>query len=118
VPYDPARHGPRRVVGAGFHQQVHDLVRTVPAGRVATYGDLAQALGNRGVARQVGWALAALPAGSDVPWWRIVAANGRVPRAGSACARRHAQALRRDGVRVVGDRVVEFALRRWQPEPA
>jgi len=115
VPYDPAKHGPTRVVGQGFHDKVHALVRRVPEGRVTTYGDLAQALGKRGVARQVGWALAALPPDSDVPWWRVVAAGGRVPRPGTACARRHGQALRREGVRVVGDRVVEFGRLRWQP---
>ncbi|MGE3174694.1 MAG: MGMT family protein [Planctomycetota bacterium] len=115
TPWDPERHGPRRVVGPGFHDRVFALVRRVPAGRVVTYGDLAHALGRRGVARQVGWALASLPAGSDVPWWRVVAAAGRVPRAGTACARRHAVALRAEGVRVVRDRVVDFAARQWQP---
>ena len=43
--YDPDRHGPHRVVGEGFHGQVYELVRQVPAGRVTTYGDLGAALG-------------------------------------------------------------------------
>ena len=108
-----AGHAARRVVGAGFHAAVHALVRTVPRGAVTTYGDLARALGSGSVARHVGWALAALPHGSDVPWWRVVAAAGVLPRAGSAAARRHAQRLRADGVMVVRGRVAEFALRRF-----
>ena|SRR5688572_8778455 len=115
MPYDPLRHGPRRFVGPGFHAQVHELVLRVPEGHVTTYGDLAQALGSRGIARQVGFALAALPAGSDVPWWRVVAAGGRLARAGTARARRQAKALRGEGVAVQRDRVVDFAARRFAP---
>lgn len=111
MPYDPARHGPHRIVGPGFHARVHDLVRRVPAGAVTTYGDLAAALGSRGVARQVGYALAAV-ASDDVPWWRVVGAGGRLSRAGTAAARRQAAALRREGVTVRGDRVTDFAARR------
>ena len=106
MPYDPARHGPRRIVGPGFHGEVHALVKGVPKGRVTTYGDLAEALGSRSVARQVGFALAALDAGTDVPWWRVVAAGGRLaPHA----ARAQARALRAEGVAVRDQRVQEFA---------
>ena len=79
--YDPDLHGPHRVVGEGFHEQVYALVCSVPPGRVSTYGDVGAALGLRSVARQVGWALAALPADRDeVPWHRVVNAQGRVSR--------------------------------------
>ena len=71
------------VVGEGFHAQVYELVRQVPPGRVTTYGDLGAALGLRSVARQVGWALAALPDDhDDVPWHRVVNAQGQVSRRG------------------------------------
>ncbi len=113
MPYDPQRHGPRRIVGPGFHSAVHTLVATVPKGQVATYGDLAQALGSARVARQVGFALANAPDDGSVPWWRIVAAGGRLARAGTAAARRQAALLRREGVTVRGDTVVDFAERRW-----
>ncbi|HLQ38045.1 MAG TPA: MGMT family protein [Planctomycetota bacterium] len=112
MPYDPERHGPQRIIGPGFHARVHALVSGVPAGALTTYGDLAAALGRKGVARQVGWALAALPAGSPVPWWRVVMAHGTISRAGTASARRQRALLQRDGVRVVRGRVVDFAERR------
>lgn len=99
MPYDPAQHGPHRIVGPGFHAAVHDLVRAVPPGMVATYGDLATALGNARVTRHVGYALAAAPDDGSVPWWRIVAAGGRLARAGTAAAKRQATLLRREGVR-------------------
>jgi len=114
-PWDPQRHGPRRLVGPGFHATVFAAVRRVPAGFVATYGDVAAALGSSRIARHVGHALAALPDDSDVPWWRIVLAEGRLARAGTAAAKRQAAALRRDGVEVVRSRVVDFAGRRFVP---
>lgn len=76
MPYSADRHGPKRVVGPGFHAAVHAVVRRVPAGRVTTFGDVAEVLGMRRVARHVGYALAALPAGSDVPWFRVLNAKG------------------------------------------
>ena len=50
----------------------------VPAGRLATYGQIAHAIGAPGAARQVGWALRRLPLPSPLPWHRIVNARGRI----------------------------------------
>ena len=116
MPYEPERHGPRRIVGQGFHAAVWRVVRTIPAGAVASYGDVAQALGSRNVARHVGWALAALPEGSDVPWWRVVDGKGRLARIGSASARVQRARLRDEDVTVTREgRVVDFAAVRWVP---
>jgi len=112
VPYDPQRHGPRRIVGPGFHAIVHDAVRGVPSGAVASYGDIAAALGDKKIARHVGWALAALPPGSEVPWWRVVDSRGRVARPGTEAARRQTALLAREGVEVEAGRVVGFSVLR------
>ena len=73
--------GPRasapRVVKPGFALDVARVVRAIPRGRVATYGDVAGALGARSVARHVGFALSALK-DIDVPWHRVVNARGQV----------------------------------------
>ena len=75
---DPIRDEPR-VVGPGFYERVYAVVRQVPAGRVAAYGDIATILGSPRVARHVGWALAGLPSSeSDVPWHRIINSRGRI----------------------------------------
>ena len=113
MPYDPLKHGPRRIVGPGFHERVHELVRKVPAGFVVTYGDVAAALGSKNVARHVGFAMAALPAGSDVPWWRVVAAGGRLATASIATQRRQARHLTAEGLTVQKGRVQSFAARRF-----
>jgi methylated-DNA-protein-cysteine methyltransferase-like protein len=74
--------GEPRVCRPGFHGRVATAVRLVPPGRVTTYGDVAGVLGSPRVARQVGWALAALPAGTDVPWHRVVNARGQISHRG------------------------------------
>ena len=111
MPYDPERHGPQRIVGPGFHDKVFDVVVTVPEGHVTTYGDVAAALGMRSVARKVGHALAALPAErDDVPWHRVVNAQGRISRpVESVSGRRQCERLEQEGIEVDGaGRIREF----------
>ena len=61
-----------------FHHLVWDLVRKVPRGRATSYGAIAAYLGTPRAARGVGWAMAALPPDTDVPWWRVVNRNGEI----------------------------------------
>jgi methylated-DNA-protein-cysteine methyltransferase-like protein len=66
------------LVGKGRNDRVYAVVRRIPAGRVATYGQVAALVGMHGHARQVGYALHALPSHSTVPWHRVVNARGEV----------------------------------------
>lgn len=64
------------------YQRIYSIVRRIPKGRVATYGQVASLAGLAGHARQVGYALHALPEGTVVPWHRVVNASGGIsPRA-------------------------------------
>ncbi len=65
----------------GFFQDVYRVVSMIPPGQVATYGQIAAYLGNPHAARTVGWALRALPDGLDVPWHRVINAQGRISTA-------------------------------------
>jgi len=99
---------------AGFVEAVLAVVADIPAGRVATYGDVAALLGSRG-ARAVGQVMARY--GSDVPWWRVVRAGGRPPSGHAAIARAHYEA---EGVpiRPTGDDDgyrIDLAASRWRP---
>jgi methylated-DNA-protein-cysteine methyltransferase-like protein len=61
---------------------IYSVVSSIPRGRVATYGQVAEIAGlNRG-ARQVGFALRVLPDGSGVPWHRVVNAHGEISHRG------------------------------------
>ena len=63
-----------------FFDQVYAVVRQIPSGKVASYGQIAALLGHPRAARTVGWALAALreQQEQDVPWQRVINAQGRV----------------------------------------
>lgn len=59
---------------ADFFKNVYTLVARIPAGKVATYGQIAMMLGSPGAARTVGWAMHAAPPG--LPWHRVVNRRG------------------------------------------
>ncbi len=60
----------------GFFNAVYQAVKLIPKGKVATYGDIAKAIGAPKSARQVGWALHSNPYPGVVPCHRVVFANG------------------------------------------
>ena len=96
--------------------RIYQVVRRVPRGRVATYGQIATIAGYRGHARQVGYALNALPHGSSVPWHRIINAQGKVsPRADPSYVVIQQRLLEDEGIEIGrGDRI---SLERfgWKP---
>ena len=103
-----------RVCKPGFHGRVAAAVRLVPPGRVTTYGDVAGVLGSPRVARQVGWALAALPAGSDVPWHRVINAQGRISHRGELVrASEQRRLLEAEGVLLSDSGRLDLASLRW-----
>ena len=109
-PTDGGRAPPAR--GPGRHERIYALVSSIPAGRVATYGQIA-ALDGRCTPREVGWALAALPAGRDVPWHRVINARGAVsPRRDGDDGEQRAR-LEAEGVRFDRRARVELAAVRW-----
>jgi methylated-DNA-protein-cysteine methyltransferase-like protein len=61
-----------------FFTRVYEVVRMVPHGRVATYGQIAAIVSDRRAARTVGWSLNALQEGTDVPWHRVINAQGKI----------------------------------------
>lgn len=64
-----------------FFKAVYLKVQEIPAGKVATYGDIAHAVGKPHMARQVGWALHANPTPILVPCHRVVNREGRLAAA-------------------------------------
>jgi len=60
------------------YARIHAVVRRIPRGRVASYGQVAALAGLPHAPRVAGYALHALPEGSPVPWHRVVAADGRL----------------------------------------
>lgn len=69
-----------------YAQRVLGVVARIPSGRVVAYGDIARALGEGG-ARNVGTVMSRY--GADVPWWRVIRADGRPPQGHEAVAIEH-----------------------------
>jgi methylated-DNA-protein-cysteine methyltransferase-like protein len=96
--------------------RIYEVIRRIPSGRVATYGQIAELAGLRGHARQVGYALAALPSGTSVPWHRVINARGEVSlRASPGAELSQRMLLECEGVRF--DARGRVALKRvgWRP---
>jgi methylated-DNA-protein-cysteine methyltransferase related protein len=94
-----------------FHAAVYRLVRRIPRGRVATYGQIAALLGYPRAARAVGQAMKHAPVG--LPWHRVVNAQGGISRrANIAGMLTQRLLLEQDGVRVRRGRV-RLREHRW-----
>ncbi len=73
------------------YNRVYALVRRIPKGKVTSYGEIARRLGLSNGARQVGYALHALPPGTTLPWQRVLNSAGKIslpPGSHSAIAQR------------------------------
>lgn len=64
-----------------FFDRVYLIVKQIPFGKVVSYGDIAEALGNKRLSRQVGWALHANPAPDEIPCYRVVFKDGSLSEA-------------------------------------
>ncbi|HEV7862568.1 MAG TPA: MGMT family protein [Acidimicrobiia bacterium] len=84
---------------SGFAERAEEVIRALRPGEVLSYGEVAADAGRPGAARAVGHLLATTP---DLPWWRVVAANGRLVPGHEV---EHARRLKAEGVRLEGGRV-------------
>ena len=101
--------------GADTWERIYVVVRKIPRGRVATYGQVAELAGLPGYARQVGWALHALRPGTRVPWQRVVNARGACsPRPASGREVDQRRQLEREGVEFGPAGRVDLARFRWK----
>ncbi|MFZ4521242.1 MAG: MGMT family protein [Bacteroidales bacterium] len=100
-----------------FFENVFAVVRLIPAGRVTSYGAIAEYLGTRGSARMVGWAMnAAHTQVTDIPAHRVVNRNGLLTgknHFGSPVIMQ--QLLENEGLTIINDQIVNFDKFFWNP---
>lgn len=88
-------------------EKIYDVVRRIPRGTVASYGQVAALAGNRRWARVVGYALHVNPDSGNIPCYRVVTKDGRVSDAFAfGGANRQVELLLADGVRFRDGRVI------------
>ena len=103
-------------MGSNSYQRIYAVVRRIPEGRVATYGQVASLAGLAGHARQVGYALHALPKGTAIPWHRVVNADGGISLRSMPGGELVQQGLlQREGIRLDPRGRVPLARVRWRP---
>jgi methylated-DNA-protein-cysteine methyltransferase-like protein len=100
-----------------FFEQVYDVVRQIPKGRVTSYGAIAAALGTRSSARMVGWAMNnAHIITPKVPAHRVVNRLGLLSgKMHFGDPDRMQQLLEKEGIKVEGDQVQDFSKKYWDP---
>lgn len=99
---------------AKLYDRIYNLVRQIPAGKVATYGQIAQVVGGCS-ARMVGYAMSALrhKPQSDVPWQRVINRQGRISILDPFGGAVQRQLLEAEGIEFdQGDRV-DFRIYGW-----
>jgi methylated-DNA-protein-cysteine methyltransferase-like protein len=97
---------------------IYEAVKQVPRGRVASYGQIAQLVGEGCDARMVGYAMAGTPEGQDIPWQRIINREGKISLPGKGGV---IQRMRLEAEGVVFDTRGRIEMQRfgWQgPGPA
>lgn len=99
-----------------LYQRIYEVVRQIPPGRVATYGQVAQVVGPPVTAREVGEAMAALRHGQPeppVPWQRVINAQGKV-----STGLHQQQLLEHEGVTFNAKAAIDLERFGWRgPDP-
>ncbi|HEX4896453.1 MAG TPA: MGMT family protein [Solimonas sp.] len=96
-------------------ERIWATIRRIPLGRVATYGQIATEAGYPKRPRLTAQALAHVPPGMEIPWFRVINAQGKIAMSpGSRGAREQKRRLTGEGVKFEKERV-DLAVYRWQP---
>lgn len=100
-----------------FFEQVWDIVARIPAGKVTTYGAIARALGRKGAARTVGWAMGAA-GDKGLPCHRVVNQKGlltaRLRFEGPDVME---ERLRNEGITFLENGCIDMQQHFWEPSP-
>jgi methylated-DNA-protein-cysteine methyltransferase-like protein len=102
------------------YPRIYAVVRRIPRGKVATYGQIAELAGVPGQARLVGYAMFALPRTTAVPWHRVINAQGRISLRGDGggAALRQRMLLEREGVKFDARDRVALGVFLWRKTSA
>ncbi len=99
-----------------FFEQVFEVAKLIPIGRVTTYGAIANFLGTKSSARMVGWAMNAAHSMPEIPAHRVVNRNGMLSgKMHFATPTRMEELLKKERIKVLNDQVVEFDQVFWDP---
>jgi methylated-DNA-protein-cysteine methyltransferase-like protein len=99
-----------------FHSRIIKVLKSVPKGKVTTYGQVAALAGNPGAARQVVRALHSSTRSADLPWHRVINAKGRISLPPGAGFEMQQAMLRDEGIDVTDGGAVDLKRFGWRPK--
>ena len=99
-----------------LYKQIQDIICLIPSGKVATYGQIAEIVGNC-TARMVGYAASSIPLDSDIPWQRVANYKGGIsPRSNGSDELLHQKILEAEGVKFDQLGRTDLEYFRWHGE--
>jgi methylated-DNA-protein-cysteine methyltransferase-like protein len=112
----PPKPGEARTAADPFCVCARAWIAAIPAGKVATYGQIAHLAGKPWGARQVSWILHSQSDKYKLPWQRVIGANGRISLPLGRGFIEQRRLLRQEGVKVDDWGRIDLKTFRWQPE--
>jgi methylated-DNA-protein-cysteine methyltransferase-like protein len=98
-----------------FSEKLIEIIKAIPRGKVATYGQIAAMAGSPLGARQVVRILVSLSGKEGLPWHRVINSKGEISLGGEGF-RQQKELLEAEGVRVDGKGRVDLKIYRWEGE--
>jgi methylated-DNA-protein-cysteine methyltransferase-like protein len=99
----------------GFYDRVVKLIKSIPAGQVATYGQIADYAGNPRAAREVAYILHSSSEKEDLPWQRVINSKGSISMKPGHGYELQKRLLEDEGVLFNEEDRVDFQQFLWQP---
>jgi methylated-DNA-protein-cysteine methyltransferase-like protein len=100
---------------SSFSQRVKDVVKKIPKGKVATYGQIAAYAGNPRAARQVVWILHSSSSKGRLPWHRVINLKGRISLKPNYGYEIQKELLRKEGIKFDKNDTIDFDRFLWSP---
>ncbi|MBM3294229.1 MAG: DNA methyltransferase [Candidatus Aminicenantes bacterium] len=101
-----------------FTRRVREVIRSIPRGKVASYGQVAALAGDARQARQVAWILHSSSVKEGLPWHRVVSARGRISLPPGRGGREQRRRLEAEGVRFGPGGAIGLERHGWERPPA
>lgn len=99
----------------GFYERVVKFIKSVPAGKIATYGQIAEYAGNPRAAREVAYILHSSSEKENLPWQRVISSKGRISMKPGHGYELQKQLLEDEGIVFDEEGRVDFPRFLWQP---
>ena len=104
-----------KLIKSNFFEDVYDVVRLIPKGRVTSYGAIANYLGITKSARVVGWAMKSSHNDNSIPAHRVVNRNGVLTGKHNFIGKKMDKLLIEEGIQIKNNQIINFKEVFWNP---